>query len=234
MRSKTQTAWLRSEGVLVPLLAMAILLFTFGSIAEEVVEGEPLAFDRPILLAMRMPGNPAIPVGPAWLPDAARDITSLGSVMVLGLILLSAVGYLLLNRRRAAAWWVIGAVAGGLLLNNLLKFAVGRSRPEIIEPAVKVFSSSFPSGHASLSAIAYLTLGVLLARTQTSLPIRIYIISLAVLVTILVGISRIYLGVHYPSDVLAGWCIGAAWAIACWAAAGWYQRRGGFEPPIPR
>lgn len=223
----------KSRPSLASLLAVAVLLFTFGSIAEEVIEGEPFAFDRAILLAMRQPGSPSIPIGPAWLPEAARDITSLGSTIVIGLILFSIVGYLLLDRRRAAAWWIFGAVAGGLLLNNLLKFAVGRARPEIIDPAVKVFSSSFPSGHAALSAIAYLTLGALLARTQQSIAIRTYIMSLAVLATILVGLSRIYLGVHYPSDVLAGWCIGSAWAIACWAVTIWLQHRGRIESPEP-
>jgi undecaprenyl-diphosphatase len=210
----------------VSLLAIAVLLFTFGSIAEEVIEGEPFVFDRVLLLAMRESGNPAIPIGPPWLPEAARDVTSLGSAMVIGLILFSIMGYLLLARRRAAALWIFGAVAGGILLNDLLKLGIGRPRPDIPGVAVKVFSSSFPSGHASLSAIAYLTLGALLARTQPATAIRIYVMSLAGALTILVGLSRIYLGVHYPSDVLAGWCIGAAWAIACSAAASWLQPRG--------
>jgi undecaprenyl-diphosphatase len=216
---------------LAPLLAIAVLLFLFGSIAEDVIEGEPFAFDRAILLALRQPGNPNLPIGPAWLPEAARDITSLGSTLVLGLIVVSIVGYLLLERRRAAAWLILGSVTGGVLLNNLLKLAIGRPRPEIAGPAVQVFTSSFPSGHATLSAIAYLTLGALLARTQQSLPIRLYVLSLAVLATMLVGISRVYLQVHYPSDVLAGWCIGSAWAMACWAIMQWLQYRGTIEPP---
>ena len=216
---------------LAPLLAIAVLLFLFGSIAEDVIEGEPFAFDRAILLALRQPGNPNLPIGPAWLPEAARDITSLGSTLVLGLIVVSIVGYLLLERKRAAAWLILGSVTGGVLLNNLLKLATGRPRPDIAGPAVQVFTSSFPSGHATLSAIAYLTLGALLARTQVSLPIRLYVLSLAVLATMLVGISRVYLQVHYPSDVLAGWCIGSAWAMACWAIMQWLQHRGAIEPP---
>jgi len=215
------------------LLVAAILLFIFGSIAEEVIEGEPFAFDRAMLVAMREPGNPAIPVGPAWLPEAARDVTSLGSTTVIGLILFSIMGYLFLERRPAVAWWMFGAVSGGILLNNLLKLGIGRPRPEIAGVAVKVFSSSFPSGHASLSAIAYLTLGALLARTQQSIAMRLYVMSLAIMLTVLVGLTRIYLGVHYPSDVLAGWCIGSAWAIACWAITKWLQDRGRIASPAP-
>jgi undecaprenyl-diphosphatase len=217
-----------------PALAIAVPLFVFGAIAEDVVEGEPFAFDRAILLDMRMPGSPAIPIGPVWLPEAARDLTSLGSFLVIGLILFSVAGYLLLERRRGDAWWILSAVLGGILLNDAIKLAIGRPRPNIIDPAVAVFSSSFPSGHASLSAIAYLTLGALLARTHRSIAMRIFLMSLAGAIAILVGISRIYLGVHYPSDVLAGWCIGSAWAIACWAIALWLQSRGQIDPPASR
>jgi undecaprenyl-diphosphatase len=224
MQVTPQTARRRAKARLVScLLGIAIAVFAFGAIAEDILENEPFAFDRSILLALRAPGNPAIPIGPAWLPEAARDVTSLGSTMVLGLILLSIVGYLLLERRRAAAWLILGAVTGGVVLNNLLKLAFGRPRPDVASPAVQVFTSSFPSGHATLSAIAYLTLGALLAQTQERLAIRIYIMTLAVLATVLVGVSRIYLQVHYPSDVLAGWCIGSAWAMACWAILQWLQ-----------
>jgi len=208
----------------------AIAVFAFGVIAEDIVEGEPFAFDRSILRALRAPGNDALPIGPAWLPEAARDVTSLGSTVVLGLILFSVVGYLLLERRRAAAWSILGAVTSGVVLNTLLKLAFGRPRPDVASPAVQVFSSSFPSGHATLSAIAYLTLGALVAHTQERLAMRVYIMTLAISASLLVGVSRIYLQVHYPSDVLAGWCVGSAWAMACWAIAQWLETR----PPAQR
>jgi undecaprenyl-diphosphatase len=216
---------------LISTLAMAALLLSFGFIAQEVAEGEPLAFDRALLLAFRDPANPSIPIGPPWLQDAARDITSLGSTIVLGFILLAVVGYLLLARQRAAAWLMLGAVLGGVALNNALKLAFARPRPDIVVPAVKVLTASFPSGHATLSAITYLTLGALLGRTQPNLGTRIYFIALAAFLTGLVGLSRVYLGVHYPTDVLAGWCIGTAWAMGCWALMKWLQGRGGIEPP---
>jgi undecaprenyl-diphosphatase len=218
---------------LISILAMAALLLAFGLIAQEVVEGEPLAFDRALLLAFRAPANPSVPIGPPWLLEAARDVTSLGSTIVLGIILAAVVGFLLLARKRAAAWLMLGAVLGGVAINSFLKYAIARPRPDFVTPAVQVFSASFPSGHAALSAITYLTLGALLGRTQPAIGMRIYFIALAAILTGLVGVSRVYLGVHYPSDVLAGWCIGAAWAMGCWALMSWLQRRGGIEPPDP-
>jgi undecaprenyl-diphosphatase len=216
---------------LVSTLAMAALLLAFGFIAQEVAEGEPLAFDRALLLAFRDPANPSVPIGPSWLLDTARDVTSLGSTVVLGIILLAVVGFLLLARQRAAAWLMLGAVLGGVALNNALKLAFARPRPDIVSPLVQVFTASFPSGHATLSAITYLTLGALLGRTQPTSGLRLYLIGLAAFLTGLVGLSRVYLGVHYPTDVLAGWCIGAAWAMGCWALMKWMQGRGGIEAP---
>jgi undecaprenyl-diphosphatase len=222
----------RSEGwLLTSILIIAALLFAFGLIAQEVVEGEPLAFDRTIMLAFRDAANPSIPIGPPWLLEAARDVTSLGSTIVLGIILFAVVGYLLLDRKRTAAWLMLGAVLGGVALNDLLKFAFARPRPDFVTPSVQVFTSSFPSGHAALSAITYLTLGAILARTHPSFRIRIYFMTLAATATGLVGLSRVYLGVHFPTDVLAGWCIGTAWAMGCWALMTWLQRLGGIEPP---
>jgi undecaprenyl-diphosphatase len=215
----------------ISILIIAALLFAFGHIAEEVVEGEPLAFDRTVMLAFRDPANPSMPIGPPWLWEAARDITSLGSIVVLAILLIAVVGYLLLAHQRRAAWLMLGAVVGGVVLNDLLKFAFARPRPNAVSSAVQVFTSSFPSGHAALSAITYLTLGTILAGAHPSVRMRIYFMSLAVMVTGLVGLSRVYLGVHYPTDVLAGWCIGAAWAMACWTLMTWLQRRGRMEPP---
>jgi undecaprenyl-diphosphatase len=213
------------------ILTVATLLLAFGLLAEEVVEGETLSFDRNLLLALRQPGNPAVPIGPPWLPEAARDVTALGSTIVLGIILLAVVGYLLLARRRATAWLTLGTVLSGVALNSVLKFSFARPRPDLVTPAVRVFTASFPSGHATLSAITYLTLGALLARIHSEISVRIYFMALAALLTILVGLSRIYLGVHYPTDVLAGWCIGTAWAMGCWVFMAWLQRRGQVEPP---
>jgi undecaprenyl-diphosphatase len=213
------------------ILMIAALLLAFGLLAEEVIEGDTLPFDRQLMLALREAGNPSVPIGPPWLPEAARDISALGSTIVLGILLLAVVGYLLLVRRRAAAWLMLGAVLSGVALNSLLKLGFARPRPDLVAPLVRVVTASFPSGHATLSAITYLTLGALLARTHSQISLRIYFMTLAALLTVLVGLSRIYLGVHYPTDVLAGWCIGTAWAMGCWVLMTWLQRRGQVEPP---
>jgi undecaprenyl-diphosphatase len=213
------------------LLIIAVLLLAFGVLAGEVIEGDTLPFDRKLLLALRVAGNPGVQIGPPWLPEMMRDISALGSTFVLGLILLAVTGYLLLVRKRAAAWLMLAAVLSGVVSNNLLKLSFARPRPDLVTPAVRVFTASFPSGHATMSAITYLTLGALLARTHSELAVRIFFMTLAGLLTVLVGVSRVYLGVHYPTDVLAGWCIGTAWAMGCWVLMTWLQNRGKVEPP---
>ena len=223
---RDQTAKDNHKGAQLYLLAIACLLFIFGLVAQTVVEGKSSAFDRSIILAFRDQGNPSAPIGPAWVQEAARDLTSLGSIIVLVMITLAIAGYLFLARKQAAAWLMLVAVFGGIGLSDLLKFAFGRPRPDIISPAARVFTTSFPSGHATLSAITYLTIAALLARSQSSPRIGVYFIVLAALLTILIGVSRIYLGVHYPTDVLGGWCVGAAWALGCWVLTTWLRHGG--------
>ena len=189
-----------------------------------------MALDRRVILALRDPANSSALRGPAWLQETARNITSLGSIIVLAIITFAVAGYLFLARNHAAAWLMLIAVFGGIVLNDLLKFAFARPRPDFITHADQVFTASFPSGHAALSAITYLTIAALLARSQTSFKIRVYFVSLASILTILIGISRIYLGVHYPTDVVGGWCVGLAWGMTCWVVAGWFQAGGGIEP----
>ena len=211
----------RQKAALVSVLTVAFLLFAFGFIAEEVAGGKSVAFDRRVILALRSPVHPDEPWGPPWLQEAARDVTSLGSVVVVTIMTLAIVGYLLLSRERAEALLMAVAVFGGMALNDALKLAFARPRPDLALHATRVFTTSFPSGHASLSAVAYLTIGALLARSQPSFKMGLYVMSLAAFLTVSIGMSRIYLGVHYPTDVLGGWCVGAAWAIACWAIATW-------------
>jgi undecaprenyl-diphosphatase len=116
-----------------------------------------------------------------------------------------------------------------MLLSALLKDAFGRARPDLVPHGVEVHTLSFPSGHAMLAAATYLTLGALLARVQPHPRVKTYVLTVAAVLTVLIGVSRVHLGVHWPSDVLAGWCVGAAWALLCWMAAVWLQRRGQVE-----
>jgi len=223
---RDQTAKNNQKGAPLYLLALACLLFVFGMVAQTVVEGKSSAFDRNIILAFRDHGNPPAPIGPAWIQEAARDLTSLGSIIVLVIITFGFAGYLFLARKQAAAWLMLIAVFGGIALSDLLKFAFARPRPDFVSPAARVFTASFPSGHATLSAITYLTIAALLAQSQPSPRIGVYFIVMAALLTILIGVSRIYLGVHYPTDVLGGWCVGAAWALGCWVLITWLQNGG--------
>jgi undecaprenyl-diphosphatase len=202
--------------VLVSLFAIAVFLSVFGLVAREVNAGKPLTFDRYLMRALRSSAEPAAPIGPAWLQEAARDMTSLGSVTVLVFITFAVAGYLFLGHKPEVACLMLIAVLGGLALNSLLKLAFARPRPDFVIRAPRVFSTSFPSGHAALSAMTYLTIGAILARAYPSSTTSLYFMSLAIFLTLLIGISRIYLGVHYPTDIFGGWCLGAAWAIACW------------------
>jgi undecaprenyl-diphosphatase len=217
--------------LLVIFLGFAALVLAFGLLAEEVIEGDTTAFDRTIFLFFRQPDDPANTIGPLWLKEAARDLTGLGSTVVLGIVFISVLGYLVILRKRAAALLVLVAIAGGQLLSTVLKLVFERSRPNLVPDAPHVLTASFPSGHAMVSAVTYLTLAALVARVQQSHNARIYLLALAIVLTVLIGTSRVYLGVHWPTDVLAGWCVGSAWALLCWTIALWLQRRGQVEQP---
>lgn len=215
-----------------PLLALAVVgLFGWGflAIAGEILEGETFGFDRLILLALRDPANLADPIGPSWLEEVARDITGLGGHTILGLATLGTAAYLSMTGRRGAALLVLGSVGGGMILSAGLKLGFERPRPDLVPHGARVYTASFPSGHAMLSAVTYLTLGALLARVHALRRVKLFCLGLAAGLTMLVGLSRVYLGVHWPSDVLAGWCVGAAWAGLCWYAALLLQRRGTVE-----
>ena len=217
---------------LVTLLVIIGALLLLAKLVDEVVEGQTRAFDEALLLAFRHPGNPSDPVGPAWLKIMFRDITCLGGYAVVTLITLAVIGYLLMDGKRGAAVWVLASVGGGAVLSSLLKLGIDRPRPDLVPPLVEVNTASFPSGHATLAAVTYLTLGALLSRVEARRSAKIYVLTVALVLTFLIGISRIYLGVHWPTDVLAGWCVGSAWAILCWRIALALQRSGSVESEV--
>ena len=207
------------------LLLIAGLLLIFMFIAQDVFEGETAAFDRAAILAFRSAGNISDPVGPPWVEEAVRDITALGSIIVVVILSGAVIFYLLLLGRRGAALLLLISLAGGTVLNDLLKYIFDRPRPDLVLHNAQVFTSSFPSGHAAVSAVVYLTLGALLAHDAPSIAVKIYVMAVAMFLVFLIGVSRIFLGLHYPTDVLAGWCIGSAWALTCWLAADRLQHR---------
>jgi len=212
--------------VLSAWVAIAVLLLLFGLIALEVARGKRTALDQSLILALRSSTDPSQPIGQPWVQEAARDVTSLGSIIVVLITTTAIAGYLYLAQKSELAGLILLSVLGGVALNNLLKRFFARARPDFIVPSARVFTTSFPSGHAMLSATAYLTIGALLSRAAPSATLSLYFMLIAVLLTVIVGFSRVYLGVHYPTDVLAGWCVGAVWAIVCSVLMAWLQLRG--------
>lgn len=199
--------------ILGSFLVLAVLALIFWRIASAVTAGDTLAFDRQVMAALRQPGVPSMPIGPRWLRSAMLDITAVGGVTVLTVLTVIVTGYLLMTRKAAMAALVAVAVSGGALVSTMLKGSFNRPRPDIVPHLVEVHTASFPSGHAMNSAVVFLTLGALLARTHQAYAVQAYIIGVSILLTLTIGFSRVYLGVHWPSDVLAGWVVGGAWAL---------------------
>jgi undecaprenyl-diphosphatase len=201
----------RYRSLFLPLLAglgVVLLAWAFIQLSSEMVEGDTRAFDMQLLRAAQ-----TLRSGQPWVAEVMRDLSGLGSTAVLTLFTVATVGYLALVSARTTALLVATAVITGSVGVSWLKAGFGRVRPaadfaELVAPGL-----SFPSGHAGISAIVFLTLGALLASTRTRAIERTYILAMASLMTLLVGVSRIILGVHWATDVLAGWAFGAAWAM---------------------
>jgi undecaprenyl-diphosphatase len=178
---------------------------------------------------MRHPGDLS-PIGSRSVQETARDFTSLGGTAVLALVTLATAGFLALDGKKHMALFTCASVAGGMVMSDLLKDVFQRPRPEVVPHIVYAANTSFPSGHSMLSAVTYLTLGALLARSHKRKALKAYFLVIAALLSLLVGVTRVYLGVHWPTDVLAGWTAGAVWALLCWLVAGWLQSRKALEP----
>lgn len=227
IRAEVEDEW----RVVVAILTVAAAAWVFVELADEVVEGNTSTIDRTLLLALRTPGDVEDPLGPSWFEEMMRDFTALGGVGVLTLFTLAAVGYLLLAGDRRLAASVALMVIGGVVISSLIKAGVDRPRPDLVTHGSHVSSASFPSGHSMLSATVYLTLAALLVRVRAVASRKGYILAVAVLLTVLVGASRVYLGVHWPTDVLAGWTIGAAWAVLVWGVGAHLHRHGDKHAP---
>lgn len=208
-------------------LGVCLLLWGFLALASEVMEGDTTSLDTKILVSLRKADDPTRPIGPAWVENTLLDLTAIGGPTVLGLVVLSVVGFLVLQSRYHTAVVIFATAATGEMLNVVLKNLFLRPRPDVVPHLRDVQSSSFPSGHAMESAIIYLTLGAMLMRLAESRLTKVYCIGLAIVLTFLVGVSRVYLGVHYPTDVVAGWMIGFFWAAVCWILAKRFERETG-------
>lgn len=221
--------WLWRNGHFVLLCVVLLIvggIWTFAKIADEVLEGDTQRFDDWAIRVLRGPDG--LPRGPAWVREAGRDLTALGGMAVLTLVVGAVLGYLLIDRKRHAAILVAAATLGAFAASSILKWSFDRPRPSVTHYSY-VYTSSFPSGHAMLSAAVYLTLGSLLTRLVPSRRLKLYFVLIALLLTFLIGCSRVYMGVHYPTDVLAGWTAGLVWALVCWLTARQLQRKGAIE-----
>ncbi len=216
---------------LLVLLLIFVIFWSVLGVSDLAERGRIQQFDEWVLSIVRQAEDPMQLRGPEWLKDFMRDITALGGAPVLTLITLGVIGYLILQKSYRSLWLVIVATVTGLLMSFLLKFYFIRPRPDIVPLLMTETTPSFPSGHSMMSAVVYLTLAALLTRLETSNKARLYTISLAFFVVFLVGISRVFLGVHYPTDILGGWTFGLAWAMFCWYVARYLQLRGSIEEP---
>ncbi len=212
-------------GVVVALGVIAGGIAAFVEIADDMTETDGQAMDQAVLDWMRPSADPTDAIGPDWLQTAMTDITALGGLSVLLLFALVATGVLLIQKKPFSAVMLAVSLAGGLLLSEVMKGVFERDRPPELHRAVETLNASFPSGHALLSTVFYLTLGVMLERAFARKRMKAYILGSAVVIAILVGISRVYLAAHWATDVLAGWALGAAWAMACWLFAYVVERR---------
>jgi undecaprenyl-diphosphatase len=214
---------------LVALTLLGLAGWGFAETADFVIDGESRALDERILLSMRTTSDPNDPLGPPWVEELARDITSLGGLAFLTLMTLAATGFLLLQRKSHLALYLVLVVSTGALASQSMKSLFDRARPDLVAHGQAVFSSSFPSGHSMMSTLVFFTVGALLASALTSRRLKAYVLVLAALLAVIVGATRVYLGVHWPTDVLAGWTAGCAWALLCWILADFLKRRGSVE-----
>jgi undecaprenyl-diphosphatase len=220
-------AWIGGAdlAVLLSLLMIVVGLWMFVALAYLVSRGSVQQFDERVILILRNPNDPAVPLGPKWLAEIGRDLTALGGIAALCLFTAAVSGYLVITHKYLGLCFLLGATLSGLLLSGLLKGIFERPRPHLVQHLSYVTTTSFPSGHSVLSAIVYLTLGSLLARLVEERRLKLYFLGVALFLSFLVGVSRVYMGVHYPTDVLAGWSIGLAWALLCGLVARYYRQR---------
>ncbi|HLK23223.1 MAG TPA: phosphatase PAP2 family protein [Caulobacteraceae bacterium] len=202
--------------VLVGVLAIAAAIWAVLTLGGEVAEGETGAFDRRIMQALRLPGQPHTAIGPPWLGEALRDVSALGGTTLVVLATLLAVAALVFHRAPRRAVLLAGVVAGALLADEALKALYGRARPDFALPGIVTYAHSFPSGHSTASAALWLSLASVAASFERRRAHKLFWFGAAAVTIVAVGVSRVYLGVHWPTDVLAGWMLGAAFALAGW------------------
>lgn len=216
----------KTRPFLIPLWGVLFLvLASLQKIINDVTAGDTHAIDTHILERLRDPADRTNPLGPRWLEEMMRDFSALGGVALLTFITIGTALYLFVNRKPSEAWFLLTAIGSGTLLTNLLKAGFDRPRPDLVAHETYTYAASFPSGHAMMAALVYLTLGGVLAQNEKHYSMKLFLMGIAVVLALLVGISRIYLGAHWASDVVAGWLAGCAWSILFWLLADYMRHR---------
>lgn len=217
---------MKHQPFVIGAIILCFFLFSFfGEVVDDVLEGDSHVLDEKILLMLRDPDNIQSPLGPGWLEEMMRDFTALGGIGLLTLVTAASAIYLLTVKRTRHAFYLLSVVATGTILSNLMKIGFDRPRPDLVPHDSITYMSGFPSGHSFMATVVYLTLGTILAEAAPRKSLKIYLISIAIFIALTVGVSRVYLGVHWPSDVLAGWLIGAGWALAFWILTKYLELR---------
>jgi len=231
LRARRDVLRVRDLRVVAAMLAIGVLALAFLKIGNEISEGETDRIDNAILLALR--NSPADPIGPPAVEAAVMHISALGSGAVTTLVVLIATLFFALAGRWRHALLMVACAGGTLIGMTLLKGFYERPRPTVVTPFDPPGGLSFPSGHSMISAALYLTLGVLVARVLPTRRLRVFAVATGASLTAIIGISRLYLGVHYPTDVLAGWTAGAAWALICGVVVQMLGKRGVGQGTVP-
>ena len=199
--------------VLMVMMLFVIMIMGFIEVADDVMEGDTHGIDTALLMMMRDGNDPQNAWGPPWVHEMMRDISGMGGIIILSFVSMGAAVYLFMRSKIGQAFYLLCTVSFGTMMTNILKSGFDRPRPDLVPHGSFVFTGSFPSGHSMMAAVVYLSVGVLLARSHENYKLKLYFIVLSVILTVAIGISRVYLGVHWPSDVLAGWMAGCAFAL---------------------
>lgn len=181
--------------------------------------------ERSMLLALRVANDLSDLIGPGWFEEAVAELTALGGFTIITLVTIFAVAILTMLGHGSAALYLAVVLGSATIVSNGLKLFFERQRPDIVPHIDRTFTASFPSGHAMMSMVTWLTIAAVTIRFVPRHELRILIVVSAILLSILIGASRVYLGVHWPTDVLAGWCAGLFWACGCWLMAHYINRR---------
>ena len=194
------------------LIAAAVLWAIFAAVVIAVHSGASANFDASGMRYWRT-GADFHPRGAPWLGEGVRDFTALGGVLLRHIVALGALAALLFLRLRREAVLLAGTIMGGWIVDSALKHFIGRPRPTIVPHLTQAGGTSFPSGHSFNAAVVYIGIALAFAALSPRQSVRVTLIASAMILSLLTALSRVWLGVHWPTDVIAGWTGGAAWAF---------------------